>query len=47
VINRENGGIFAHTRCHDEDHLVWKADYQWDGKPYVTVRPSASGNTTD
>ena len=47
VINRESGGIFAHTRCHDEDHLVWKADYRWDGKPYLTVRPPASGNTTD
>jgi tetratricopeptide (TPR) repeat protein len=39
VINREAGGIYAHTRRHDEDHLVWAADYRWDGKPYVIIQP--------
>jgi tetratricopeptide (TPR) repeat protein len=46
VINRENGGIFAHTRRHDEDHLIWAADYRWDGKPYIALRPPKSGKAT-
>ncbi len=39
VIDRRSGGIWVHTRRHDENNLVWAADYQWSGKPYFVVRP--------
>lgn len=39
VVNREDNSVYAHTRRHDENDLVWAADYRWDGKPYVLVRP--------
>jgi hypothetical protein len=45
VINRETGGIWVHTRRHDENNLVWAPDYQWQGKPYFVVRgPSRPTN---
>ncbi|MGD9101518.1 MAG: metallophosphoesterase, partial [Anaerolineae bacterium] len=39
VINREDGSIFAHTRRYDEGDPVFRADYRWNGKPYVRIRP--------
>lgn len=38
VVNKDSNGIWAHTRRHDENHLVWAADYQWNGKPYFIIR---------
>jgi prenyltransferase beta subunit/predicted phosphodiesterase len=38
VVDRRSGGIWAHTRRHDESHLTWMADYQPSGKPYFVVR---------
>jgi 3',5'-cyclic AMP phosphodiesterase CpdA len=38
VVHRRSGGIWVHTRRHDENNLVWAADYQGEGKPYFVVR---------
>lgn len=46
VIGRQSSGIWVHTRRHDENNLVWAADYQWEGKPYFTVRSPMSGAIT-
>jgi len=42
VFDRQSGGIWVHTRRHDEDNLVWAADYRWQGKPYFQVRAPKS-----
>jgi hypothetical protein len=45
VAGRVSQGIWVHTRRSDEVKLAWKADYQWDGKPYFNARTPKTPQT--
>jgi len=47
VVDRETAAVFAHTRRHDENDLIWAPDYRWEGKPYLTLRSPGPGASSE
>ena len=39
VVDPDRNEIWVHSRRHDEDQLVWAADYRWNGRPCFIAGP--------